>query len=110
MMLDGLRVVELIGADIWGAAAVGHCGRILADLGADVVKAEPPEGDPVRRVPPFVGAGDAAARGLLWISLNANQKSGILAAGEPPTRAPLVGAPGHVPQAAARRGAPGGRA
>src|SRR2546428_610907 len=45
-MLGGLRVVELAGNDIWSAAAVAHCARILADLGADVVKAEPPAGDP----------------------------------------------------------------
>src|SRR5437773_1203164 len=51
-MLDGLRVVELAGSDVWGAAAVGHCGRILADLGADVVKVEPPSGDPVRTTLP----------------------------------------------------------
>ncbi len=100
MILEGLRVVELIGADIWGAAAVGHCGRILADLGADVVKAEPPEGDPVRRVPPFVGARDAADRGLLWISLNANKRSVVLAAGDSATRDALVRAADVVVQPA----------
>jgi crotonobetainyl-CoA:carnitine CoA-transferase CaiB-like acyl-CoA transferase len=30
------------------------CGRILADLGAEVVKVEPPDGDRTRTVPPFV--------------------------------------------------------
>jgi crotonobetainyl-CoA:carnitine CoA-transferase CaiB-like acyl-CoA transferase len=30
------------------------CGRVLADLGADVVKIEPPDGDATRRVPPLV--------------------------------------------------------
>ena len=77
-MLDGLRVVELGGRDIWGASAVAHCGRILADLGADVIKAEPPDGDPVRRVPPFIGDRAHADHGLMWIALNANKRGVIL--------------------------------
>ena len=88
-MLD-LRVVELVGGDIWSAAAVAHCTRILADLGADVVKAEPPEGDPVRRVPPFAGERAAADRGLLWIALNANKRSVVLAPGDTASRDALV--------------------
>ena len=81
-MLDGLRVVELVGDDIWGASAVAHCGRILADLGADVVKAEPPDGDPVRRVPPFIGEQRGDDRGLLFIALNANKRGVVLAPGQ----------------------------
>src|SRR5438270_7333648 len=77
-MLGGLRVLELAGRDIWGASAVAHCGRILADLGADVIKAEPPSGDPVRRVPPFIGDGADDDRGLLWIALNANKRGIVL--------------------------------
>ncbi|MGE2715395.1 CaiB/BaiF CoA transferase family protein [Mycolicibacterium litorale] len=42
--LDGLRVVEL-STGIPGA----YCTKILADGGAEIVKVEPPEGDPLRR-------------------------------------------------------------
>jgi crotonobetainyl-CoA:carnitine CoA-transferase CaiB-like acyl-CoA transferase len=41
--LEGVRVLEL-GTTIAGP----FCGRLLADFGAEVVKVEPPEGDPIR--------------------------------------------------------------
>jgi crotonobetainyl-CoA:carnitine CoA-transferase CaiB-like acyl-CoA transferase len=46
--LAGLRVLEL--ADETGQ----FCGKLLADLGADVVKIEPRGGEPSRHVGPFV--------------------------------------------------------
>lgn len=49
MPLEGTRVVDLT-ADL-GAM----CGRVLADLGADVVLIEPPGGSPARGLPPLVG-------------------------------------------------------
>lgn len=42
-ILDGIRVLELA-----QNAAIPHCGRLLAGLGADVVKVEPPQGDAMR--------------------------------------------------------------
>ncbi|MCA9739480.1 MAG: CoA transferase, partial [Gemmatimonadetes bacterium] len=41
--LQGLRVVDL-SQNLAGPT----CGQILADLGAEVVKVEPPTGDPAR--------------------------------------------------------------
>ncbi len=44
-LLHGIRVVDLTGEP------AAMAGRILADLGADVVKVEPPDGDPLRAEP-----------------------------------------------------------
>jgi crotonobetainyl-CoA:carnitine CoA-transferase CaiB-like acyl-CoA transferase len=73
-LLEGLRVIEIAGDDIWGASAAAHAARILADLGANVIKVEPPSGDPVRAVPPFLDVRPGPDRGLLWIALNANKR------------------------------------
>src|SRR6185312_304117 len=42
--LDELRVVE-----ISDRIAGDYCGKLLVDVGADVCKIEPPQGDPLRR-------------------------------------------------------------
>jgi crotonobetainyl-CoA:carnitine CoA-transferase CaiB-like acyl-CoA transferase len=53
--LDGIKVVEV---SMW--AYVPSCGAVLSDLGADVIKIEPPTGDPIRQltmnnIPPGTG-------------------------------------------------------
>ncbi|MGB3893185.1 MAG: CoA transferase, partial [Mycolicibacter sinensis] len=49
MLLESVRVLDLAGGD---ADAVT---RLLADLGADVLKVEPPGGSPARTAPPLLG-------------------------------------------------------
>ncbi|PJX25955.1 hypothetical protein CAP48_07970 [Advenella sp. S44] len=48
--LAGIKVIEIC-STIAGPA----CGRLLADFGADVIKIEPPQGDPVRQMGSHVG-------------------------------------------------------
>jgi benzylsuccinate CoA-transferase BbsE subunit len=49
-------------------------GRILADLGADVIKIEPPEGDASRRWPPHLSASQRPSTSLYWLAYNANKR------------------------------------
>jgi len=70
--LAHVRVVEL--TDLRGAFA----GRILADLGADVIKVEPPGGDPDRLRPPFAGNRPASDRSLPFLYRNANKRGATL--------------------------------
>ena len=58
-LLQGVRVVDLAGEP----AAL--TGRILSDLGAEVVKVETPEGDPLRRVTPL-GPDGSSLRFAAW--------------------------------------------
>ncbi len=67
-MLSSYRVLDL--ADARGI----FCGRVLADLGADVIKVEPPGGDPSRRVAPFLHGEEGPDRGLFWQLYGANRR------------------------------------
>jgi crotonobetainyl-CoA:carnitine CoA-transferase CaiB-like acyl-CoA transferase len=71
--LDGLRVVE-IADEISGP----YCGKLLADLGADVTKVEGPQSDPLRRWGPFPGDQPDPDRAGLFEYLNAGKRGATL--------------------------------
>ena len=50
------------------------CGRILGDLGADVIKVEPPGGDPSRRRGPYYKGDARDDRSLYWFAHNYNKR------------------------------------
>ncbi len=67
--LGDVRVIDLAGE-------IGqYCTKLLADLGADVIKVEPPGGDPVRRLPPFYHDQPGERTSLYWLNLNTNKRS-----------------------------------
>jgi crotonobetainyl-CoA:carnitine CoA-transferase CaiB-like acyl-CoA transferase len=84
-LLDDLRIVDLAGEP------AAMAGRILADLGAEVVKVEPPDGDPLRRVGPFEG-GDESGRSLRFAAWNAGKGSFACEPDDPRLDALLAGA------------------
>ena len=68
--LGGYRILDL--SDIKGA----HCVKTLAELGADVIKVEPPSGDSTRFLPPFGGDIPHPDRSL-WFAYYNTDKRGI---------------------------------
>jgi benzylsuccinate CoA-transferase BbsE subunit len=67
--LDGLRVLDL--TDYRGQL----CARLMADMGADVIKVEPPAGDSARRIGPFVDGIPHHDRSLFFWFYNLNKRS-----------------------------------
>ena len=67
-ILDGIRVVEFS-----QNAAVPHCGRLMAGLGAEVVKVEPPEGDAMRHLVKTAGG-----EGKAFAAFNTGKKGIVL--------------------------------
>jgi len=70
---EGIRVVE-IGAGV----ALAFCGKLFADFGAEVIKVEPPGGDPGRQAAPLVDAGGGQRESAYFAWLNTNKQSVIV--------------------------------
>ena len=66
------RVLDLTGPDGW------LCAKILADLGADVVKIEPPGGDPGRYTGPFYDDDPHPDKSLPWLVHNLGKRGVVL--------------------------------
>lgn len=85
-MLRDLRILDL--TDERGFLA----GKILADLGADVIKVEAPGGDATRDHPPFLGGGSTGGdpdreRSIPWLALNTSKRGITLDCTSPEGRA-----------------------
>lgn len=79
--LNGLRVLE-----VTTTVAGAYCGRLLAGMGADVLKVEPPEGDPLRRYGPFPGDVPHPEKSGLFLHLNQAKRGVTLEVGSPSGR------------------------
>jgi len=67
--LEGVRIL-----DISRVLSGPYCTMVLADLGAEVLKVEPPGGDETRTWPPFYSNGESG----YYLALNRNKKGMVL--------------------------------
>ena len=77
MMLERYRCLDL--CDEKGLLA----GKLLGDMGADVIKVERPSGDPSRKLPPLYQQPVPAEESLFWHSYNVNKRGISLDIKEP---------------------------
>jgi crotonobetainyl-CoA:carnitine CoA-transferase CaiB-like acyl-CoA transferase len=67
-LLEGIRVVDLS-----RVLAGPYAGQVMAEMGADVIKVEPPEGDPARGIGPHLNG-----RSVYFSSLNTGKRGIVL--------------------------------
>jgi len=84
--LEGLQVVEA--GSGFGAAA--YAAKLMADLGAEVIKIEPPDGDPARSLPPFAGKQPHPEKSGTFLYFNCNKQGVTLDLRRPEGQALLL--------------------
>lgn len=67
-LLSGFRVLDL------SSSMGAFCGKVLADLGMDVVKVEPPAGEDLRSEPPFAGGRNHREGSLRFAYFNSGKR------------------------------------
>jgi crotonobetainyl-CoA:carnitine CoA-transferase CaiB-like acyl-CoA transferase len=67
--LDGIKIVDLT-----NMLMAPYTTQILGDMGADVIKVEPPEGDPIRKIGPYRNPG----MGPIFLNTNRSKRSIVL--------------------------------
>jgi crotonobetainyl-CoA:carnitine CoA-transferase CaiB-like acyl-CoA transferase len=73
-LLEGVRVLDL---GIW--RPVPYATQLLAEMGADVLKVEPPGGDPMRVFPPLFAVLNAGKRSIMVDLKDDNGRKEVLA-------------------------------
>ena len=75
--LTGLRIIEL------ASEPIALAGKLLADMGADVILVEPPGGDPCRNYPPFLDDQPGEERSLFWWHYHTSKRGVVIDLDEP---------------------------
>jgi crotonobetainyl-CoA:carnitine CoA-transferase CaiB-like acyl-CoA transferase len=88
--LTGLRVLDLTGR------AGGYCGRLLANLGAEVILIEAPRGDSMRREGPFKNDKPHSEGSLAFAAYHTNKRGVVLDLGSEQGRTALRQLVGHA--------------
>ena len=78
--LQGIRVLEL------ASERLAFAGKLLADMGADVILIEPPGGDPARAYPPFLDDQPGDDRSLYWWHYHTSKRGIVLDLEDPADR------------------------
>ncbi len=78
----GVRVVDLT-AMVMGP----YCTQIMADMGADVIKVEPPDGDNTR----YISVGPTPGMSGVFVNVNRGNGASSWIWGPKPARPPCVG-------------------